>query len=188
MRRSRRLHTNKQEMRTRFTTLLIYLLLCIIAAAILYSYLQTPRTSKRTEQVKAHSQQTKNPEELHDLKDDGVPTKRKVGQYTWGFLHMMIGNLPDYPSAEDKKNILDLVNIVCNVFPCKVCRNDFREILAQEAKLCEKECKLYGQNRTQLATWMCRVHNHVNVKLGKPKFDCSIETLDKRWKITEELE
>ena len=31
-----------------------------------------------------------------------------------------------------------------------------------------------------LSQWMCRLHNSVNVRLGKPPFDCS--WVDERWK------
>lgn len=35
-------------------------------------------------------------------------------------------------------------------------------------------------NRTNLQQWMCQMHNIVNVKLGKPKFDCS--KVEERWR------
>jgi hypothetical protein len=30
--------------------------------------------------------------------------------------------------------------------------------------------------------WCCEFHNHVNIKLGKPVFPCSVAELDLRWK------
>jgi len=30
--------------------------------------------------------------------------------------------------------------------------------------------------------WTCRQHNYVNEKLGKPRFECSVQELDRRWK------
>ena len=37
-------------------------------------------------------------------------------------------------------------------------------------------------SRTALAVWLCRQHNLVNEKLGKPLFDCDIKKLDARWR------
>lgn len=34
--------------------------------------------------------------------------------------------------------------------------------------------------RTCLTQWLCRLHNEVNHKLGKPDFDCS--KVDERWR------
>jgi FAD-linked sulfhydryl oxidase len=30
--------------------------------------------------------------------------------------------------------------------------------------------------------WMCKQHNLVNQKLGKPLFPCEMDILDQRWK------
>ncbi|MED6273348.1 hypothetical protein CHARACLAT_005437 [Characodon lateralis] len=35
-------------------------------------------------------------------------------------------------------------------------------------------------SRHALSQWFCRLHNEVNVRLGKPEFDCSL--VDERWK------
>lgn len=34
--------------------------------------------------------------------------------------------------------------------------------------------------QSALSQWLCRMHNKVNVKLGKPVFDCS--KVDQRWR------
>ena len=34
--------------------------------------------------------------------------------------------------------------------------------------------------RHNLSQWFCRLHNDVNLKLGKPTFDCS--RVDERWR------
>lgn len=35
-------------------------------------------------------------------------------------------------------------------------------------------------NRDELAKWLCERHNVVNIKLGKPEFDCS--RVHERWR------
>jgi FAD-linked sulfhydryl oxidase len=34
--------------------------------------------------------------------------------------------------------------------------------------------------RAAFSQWLCQAHNEVNVKLGKPMFDCAL--VDKRWR------
>lgn len=36
------------------------------------------------------------------------------------------------------------------------------------------------RGRHALSQWLCRIHNDINVRLGKPEFDCS--RVDERWK------
>ena len=35
-------------------------------------------------------------------------------------------------------------------------------------------------SRDELSQWMCRLHNQVNRKTGKPEFDCRL--VDERWR------
>ena len=50
--------------------------------------------------------------------------------------------------------------------------------------MARKENNLDGQKlggRKGLMRWMCEAHNDVNVKLGKPAFDCEGKSLEERW-------
>lgn len=47
--------------------------------------------------------------------------------------------------------------------PCRICRNEPDT-----------------STRASLTQWLCRLHNEVNRKLGKPDFDCS--KVDERWR------
>ncbi len=38
------------------------------------------------------------------------------------------------------------------------------------------------ETREDLCIWLCEQHNIVNEKLGKPKFNCSMDNLDERWR------
>ncbi len=38
------------------------------------------------------------------------------------------------------------------------------------------------ENNIDLSIWLCEIHNDVNEKLGKERFDCSAENIFKRWK------
>lgn len=43
-----------------------------------------------------------------------------------------------------------------------------------------KTNKPQTSSREELSQWMCRLHNQVNRKTGKPEFDCSL--VDERWR------
>lgn len=60
------------------------------------------------------------------------------------------------------------------LYPCWVCAEDFQKWLARPGN----EPKVKGQD--ELGMWMCQAHNEVNVKLGKPEFDCTL--WKQRWK------
>jgi len=38
------------------------------------------------------------------------------------------------------------------------------------------------ESREALAVWLCKQHNVVNEKLGKPVFPCDFAALDRRWR------
>lgn len=43
-----------------------------------------------------------------------------------------------------------------------------------------KETPIQTQSQETLSQWLCRIHNKVNVKLGKPEFDCN--KVNERWR------
>lgn len=47
-------------------------------------------------------------------------------------------------------------------------------------RLKSPEMKIDTSSRYNFSQWMCRLHNDVNRKLGKPEFDCS--KVDERWR------
>jgi FAD-linked sulfhydryl oxidase len=60
------------------------------------------------------------------------------------------------------------------LYPCHVCRDDFRENLVRDPPK--------THNRAALSKWLCAQHNEVNAKLGKPAFPCDLPALDRRWR------
>jgi FAD-linked sulfhydryl oxidase len=65
-------------------------------------------------------------------------------------------------------------------YPCSYCKRDLKKEL--------EICRVYWlepineNSRETLSMSICKLHNEVNHKLGKPLFDCSIKNLDLRWK------
>lgn len=107
--------------------------------------------------------------------------KDELGRSTWNLLHTMAAYYPDKPTKEEKsdmKDTLTSLSKVCMVlnediilhcsfqtYPCPHCAEDFRKDLKQNPPKLE--------NRETLSQWMCEMHNRVNVKLGKERFDCT---------------
>lgn len=63
-------------------------------------------------------------------------------------------------------------NIFTQFYPCESCAIDFQEDIEKHPPCTE--------NQDALAKWLCERHNTVNIKLGKPTFDCS--KVHERWK------
>uniref|UniRef100_A0A1Q3FFL0 Sulfhydryl oxidase n=1 Tax=Culex tarsalis TaxID=7177 RepID=A0A1Q3FFL0_CULTA len=98
--------------------------------------------------------------------------KERLGRHTWGLLHTMAAYFPDQPSAEEQSNVRQFFNAFAKVYPCEYCAKDFQ----QELKTDPPETT----SQHSLSQWLCRMHNRVNQKLGKPAFDCS--RVNERWR------
>ena len=59
-------------------------------------------------------------------------------------------------------------------YPCTWCASDFQESI--------QKSPVRATSRNDLCLWLCDQHNQVNQKLGKPLFECKMETLDERWR------
>lgn len=96
----------------------------------------------------------------------------QLGSSTWTLLHTMAAYYPSRPSAEKQAHTKQFLSTLPHVYPCRHCATD----LAEEM---ERRPPRVG-TRLEFAQWMCEVHNGVNVKLGKPEFDCTL--VDQRWR------
>ncbi|KAG4078205.1 hypothetical protein HA402_002257 [Bradysia odoriphaga] len=120
------------------------------------------QTSKATETTSLKSS------ERHGCPYD----KDDLGRSTWGFLHTMAANYPDVPNKEDVSNVSSFFSIFAKVYPCDICAKDFQKELANEP--------IEATSQQSLSQWLCRMHNKVNSKLGKPLFDCRL--VNERWR------
>ncbi|XP_059050724.1 FAD-linked sulfhydryl oxidase ALR [Achroia grisella] len=98
--------------------------------------------------------------------------KDELGKSTWGFLHSMASYFPDKPTQSQSSNMARFFNIFAQFYPCEPCALDFQEDI--------KKNPPETSSRDALAKWLCERHNTVNVKLGKPEFDCS--KVHERWR------
>lgn len=105
------------------------------------------------------------------VKED-PPDVQKLGAASWTFLHAMAAKYPDQPTVNQKEDMAEFLKLFSHVYPCNWCAKDFEKYIERYSPRVE--------SKEELSRWMCEAHNHVNVKLGKPKFDCNF--WQQRWK------
>ncbi|GFT69549.1 FAD-linked sulfhydryl oxidase ALR [Nephila pilipes] len=97
--------------------------------------------------------------------------REELGRSTWSFLHTMAAYFPEKPSKDQQNDMKNFIGLFSKFYPCKECAEDFREEISTDPPA--------TSSRFDLSQWMCKAHNNVNRKLGKPLFDCS--SVDERW-------
>lgn len=142
--------------------------------------LETPTTVKTASIVKQESAVPKTitvdnnemiPGSRTYVKED-PPDVQKLGASSWTFLHAMAAKYPTEPSQTEKKDMTEFLKLFSHVYPCNWCAMDFEKYITKYSPRVE--------SKEELSRWMCEAHNHVNVKLGKPKFNCDF--WQQRWK------
>lgn len=73
---------------------------------------------------------------------------------------------------QDRQAAQQLMSSLSRLYPCGSCA----EHLQQELKTSPPE----ASSRSAFEQWMCRLHNTVNARLGKPAFDCT--RVGERWR------
>ncbi|KAF5299823.1 hypothetical protein FQA39_LY11360 [Lamprigera yunnana] len=106
------------------------------------------------------------------IRPDCPLDKDQLGHNTWGLLHTMAAKYPDKPCEKDKQDMKHFFNLLGKFYPCEPCAHDLRIDLKEDPPRVE--------NQQDFSNWLCRLHNKVNIKLGKPVFDCT--KVNERWR------
>ena len=69
------------------------------------------------------------PETLPEI---GCPLdKEELGRSTWDLIHTIAAYYPDSPNDTDKENARNFISSVSYLYPCEVCREDFKQSVAK---------------------------------------------------------
>lgn len=96
-----------------------------------------------------------------------------LGRRTWFFLHTLAAKYPEEPTEKDKEGIRHIVSGLGQHYPCPICRAHLQKKLVDPAL-----GPVAVENRQDIALWFCRLHNMVNLDLGKPEQPCNAFQLD----------
>ncbi|XP_050740664.1 FAD-linked sulfhydryl oxidase ALR [Drosophila biarmipes] len=105
-------------------------------------------------------------------RDDCPLDKVRLGISTWGLLHTMAAFYSDNPTDTEKRDMKTFFEVLSRLYPCEFCAKDFRTDLDVNP--------INVNSQKELAMWLCKFHNRVNDKLGKPLFDCT--KVNERWR------
>jgi hypothetical protein len=102
-----------------------------------------------------------------------LAVRQELGRGTWNMLHRMAAQFDKSPTARKRQEAVTFFRLLGEFYPCPECAGHFREML--------KEHPVEAGSNRELSLWLCRVHNIVNERLGKPAFPCTLEALKERW-------
>eukprot|EP00944_MAST-04C_sp_MAST-4C-sp1_P004750 g4750.t1 len=110
---------------------------------------------------------------FEDYGSKGGSWREFIGRRAWFVLHSFAAKYPEHPSPEDKQAMLNLIAAFGQLYPCKLCRKHLQQQL-REPSLGPPRV----ENRRELSTWICELHNMVNADIGKPQIDCNPFKID----------
>ena len=110
---------------------------------------------------------------VHPYMHSGCPlNRREVGRAAWAFLHTTAAYYPDHPTPQQQDDMRQFMLGMAKFYPCGYCADRTVEAMTLDPP--------QTQSQYALTRWLCRIHNEVNERLGKPIFDC--EQINRRWK------
>ena len=96
----------------------------------------------------------------------------ELGRSTWTLLHSIAATYPKTPTTSEQDDLRGFFKFFAKLYPCWVCAEDFQQYMKKET--------MQTSSREDFGQWLCRAHNDVNKKLGKPTFDCA--KWEERWR------
>jgi FAD-linked sulfhydryl oxidase len=102
-----------------------------------------------------------------------LAVRAELGHGMWNMLHRMAAQYDKEPTAKRKGDMVEFFRLLGEFYPCPECAAHFRDML--------RENPVEADDNRGLSLWLCRVHNIVNRRLGKPEFTCTLDALKERW-------
>ncbi|KAG0255037.1 hypothetical protein DFQ27_006489 [Actinomortierella ambigua] len=88
----------------------------------------------------------------------------ETAKATWKLIHTVASRYPEKPRPDERAAAKQWIYLLSRLYPCGECAVHFQKLLQEHPP--------QTASRTALSNWACSVHNLVNVRLGKPEFDC----------------
>ncbi|EOB13550.1 Mitochondrial FAD-linked sulfhydryl oxidase ERV1 [Nosema bombycis CQ1] len=101
---------------------------------------------------------------VHNTKMSNREIRARLGRATWTLLHTMGAVYPAFPTVQHKKDTLQFIYLLSQLFPCGECAGHFQKLLSQNPPQVTSHDEFVG--------WLCKAHNIVNKRLGKEIVDC----------------
>lgn len=95
-----------------------------------------------------------------------------LGRATWTFLHTLSVYYPSRPTEQEQHEMQTFMGLFAKYYPCGYCAAHLRQEMVRDPP--------DVSSRAGFAAWMCRMHNEVNMRLGKETFDCG--RVYERWR------
>jgi FAD-linked sulfhydryl oxidase len=107
------------------------------------------------------------------------------GPIFWSTLHIASLSYSDQPTERQRKNVKAFYESMVDVLPCPVCRHHY------ETNLKEMPLDEALNSRMELVQWVWKMHNKINVQLGKREFGFeefieSMQNLEKKSPVATE--
>lgn len=139
---------------------------------ILYSYLfkGSPQVIKEDKSIGSSVISSISPRrgvlsEIHSSKMTNMEIRQRLGRSTWTLLHTMASAYPAFPTVQHKKDTLQFIYLISRLYPCGECAGHFQKLLSENPPQVTSHDEFVG--------WLCKAHNIVNKRLGKPLIDCT---------------
>lgn len=91
--------------------------------------------------------------------------RAELGRATWKLLHTITLRYPEKPTQDQRDALNSYLHLSSRLYPCGECAAEFQKLL--------KKYPPQTSSRRSAALWLCSIHNEVNLRLGKPEFDCA---------------
>ena len=113
------------------------------------------------------------PLQLEEAASDEAAIRAQLGRASWELLHRAAAAFDPAPTPERQGDFARFLSLAAELYPCKKCGEHFQGLL--------RESPVDARDNKRLSIWLCKAHNRVNERLGKPAFPCSLGSLADRW-------
>lgn len=111
--------------------------------------------------------------QLDEDASEEAAIRAQVGRASWELLHRAAAAFDAEPSPQRRADAERFFGLAAELYPCKECGSHFLALI--------KKSPVDAGDNKRLSLWLCKAHNKVNVRLGKPEFPCTLGSLAERW-------